>query len=939
MTSISFEYFKDEHSGWQKYRLDTSFFDHTSTVADIRSKVSEFLNLPRAHVLISLQHKHFLDDTESFNSLRLPKRTVLQTTDYSSLLPDFGFPLLIQATEQRGITIDQLRALRNLMHIRCSPGKETDNDKSLIKGWYDTYDEAHKPLYLEELNLYQANEWVIKPMTRADQGRGKSVPLLPHEVIDDLDGDAPPERPRLQPGGCSYVEAIAVRAEHQLPSWFVSHAWIEPVYFFVRCLEEHCHLRHLAGSTSFWVCAYANNQHMLDEDLTMDPRDSSFFRAMVACQKVVLLLDKDVTPFRRIWCCFEASVVVLAEEILGKPVLWDIGMVDRNGKPRILSDGVTEEDMDNRGGIAGKEWQQKSDREQPFPFETVLAQALRINIEDAAAAVILDRNRILNSIIRRDVSELDDEPFAGHAAYSRVNAKLHGLFAVAAWRQALPEAKAQLLDRLAQALREDTERKELRMNFQYSGDMNSKKMERLGSALPSGLERLTLNFDECHAIGNAGLTALAQGFGEQLVHLTLSFVNCTTLDDRGLAGLCKHLPVQLQVLHLDLTDCEQIGNGGLAALANALFQLGCLKTVTLNFCGCGRIGDDGLAFLAAKLGAAIETLDLNFMHCVHINNSGVASLAGGIVDMQSLRFFKIDLTFCTNITDAAAVTLVSALPSSLRNAELHLLHTGISRRACRSCETFADMQRWLEQMQVDGELDAMILDEPRVNHDSHTAAARPATPYPAAGHARAHGHGQEKKRAGRPPGKPNLSNSVKPENEQDEANNAADASAASLLPQSRILLPPPGQVQPPTGFILQPGIHGQSPAANLRPPRAACNQQLPATKNESDLPEDIRRHREQLRMSALRSHPLPPDLRSRLVAPAASRSPRSLPPVSLGQRHEVHGSKPSTSVKLPSTSQSGPWTSRTPRSGRDSRHHTALSSRDHPHLRTTSGWR
>ena len=54
----------------------------------------------------------------------------------------------------------------------------------------------------------------------------------------------------------------------------------EPVCKFLACLEQHALVRELSSSTFYWVCAYANNQHCVEEDIKSNPRSTSFYRAM-----------------------------------------------------------------------------------------------------------------------------------------------------------------------------------------------------------------------------------------------------------------------------------------------------------------------------------------------------------------------------------------------------------------------------------------------------------------------------------------------------------------------------------------------------------------------------------------------------------------------------------------------------------------------------------
>ena len=47
----------------------------------------------------------------------------------------------------------------------------------------------------------------------------------------------------------------------------------------------------VAGKRNTWVCAYANNQHELGTDIgSDDPRESSFYRALLLCDGVLLVL-------------------------------------------------------------------------------------------------------------------------------------------------------------------------------------------------------------------------------------------------------------------------------------------------------------------------------------------------------------------------------------------------------------------------------------------------------------------------------------------------------------------------------------------------------------------------------------------------------------------------------------------------------------------------
>ena len=53
---------------------------------------------------------------------------------------------------------------------------------------------------------------------------------------------------------------------------------------------------------------------------------------------VIVVLDEEATPFKRIWCCFEKAMV-----ILGKKLLLDFATVQR-GDPQLLTEGFATEE-------------------------------------------------------------------------------------------------------------------------------------------------------------------------------------------------------------------------------------------------------------------------------------------------------------------------------------------------------------------------------------------------------------------------------------------------------------------------------------------------------------------------------------------------------------------------------------------------------------------
>ena len=96
-------------------------------------------------------------------------------------------------TEERGISLGQLRAFYRHIEVSCER-----------EGWTDIHGQ---PLMPERTTLYDAVKYGIKPATEGRQS--------------------------------SYVEHIATDAAAQRPRWFVSHWWGHPVVNTLRCIEQH----------------------------------------------------------------------------------------------------------------------------------------------------------------------------------------------------------------------------------------------------------------------------------------------------------------------------------------------------------------------------------------------------------------------------------------------------------------------------------------------------------------------------------------------------------------------------------------------------------------------------------------------------------------------------------------------------------------------------
>lgn len=111
----------------------------------------------------------------------------------------------------------------------------------------------------------------------------------------------------------SWMEFVSgVGAKGRCPSYFVSHWWGHPIFSFVACCEDHAKLccprpdglrdTQAEAQTSYWICAYAIDQHEL-EQISPDPKDTSFKHAIRDADR----LESKTMPYTRNWCDFEIA--------------------------------------------------------------------------------------------------------------------------------------------------------------------------------------------------------------------------------------------------------------------------------------------------------------------------------------------------------------------------------------------------------------------------------------------------------------------------------------------------------------------------------------------------------------------------------------------------------------------------------------------------------
>jgi len=619
----------------------------------------------------------------------VPPRLKPDDLDFA-ILTGGRLPALIERVECRGLLPSQLRKLVSFMRERCSDG--------VIQGWYDDFS-GIPDINLSYINLYQVTFWVIKPLS------------APHR--------------------CSYVEAVAVNVEAQLPKWFVSHWWGETVVDFLACVETHQRLRALPEETAYWVCAYANNQHCLGAEIQVDPRETSFFKAMSACDGVLLVLDREATPFTRVWCCYEEAVAVSTHRLgEDKTLLLDIAsattwtdLKHRTYEAALITQGLTPEEEQIENEAAGNGHYYRAKREEQFPAHLIQKALDTIDMETSQASQDIDRTRILNSVAGRPLAELDMEPLKGHPEYARVNRQLRATLAVHGWLSAVLTERS--MRSYCEALREDTDRQTLSLSFAGCGAFTDARLVEVAQSLPASLRELSLVLTACEGITDVGLAGLAQGIAscKDLTQLQLNFGSCHSITDEGVAHIARSLGPGLVLLKLRFQHCKRIGDSGLTLLAKSLpakleclllnFNDGCefsedglnslagslskgvfsdlqlnmnhslrdsgllllarsipvtVTKLTLRLQRCEHLGDLGVAGLGKLLPAKLSCLDLYFSGCKGVGDEGLTGLAASLP--ATLRHLRLDCSRCEKVTDAGFSAVGRGLPSALESLVL-----------------------------------------------------------------------------------------------------------------------------------------------------------------------------------------------------------------------------------------------------------------------------
>ncbi|GFH50363.1 hypothetical protein CTEN210_06839 [Chaetoceros tenuissimus] len=335
-------------------------------------------------------------------------------------------------TEVRGITLRQLRAIIPLIKRRCEEEKWT---RKIYKDGKETGEE--EAITLENATLYDVNDYITKPFTEHSKK--------------------------------SFVETLPSTKGTQPPRWFVSHYWGETFLHTLACLEQMVkdfeindpdynhnvsRVRARGGEmvyndsaddfdpdasgggmtedTPIWICAFANNQHDLQSEITSNPADSAFAKAMnIANFRVISILDVKNQVYSRLWCMYELYLTLILSKqkgmdgVLAVYTYHEHEFKDFRGKT--IHKSVV-------GFVEGGPTNYASGYKESlthFPRER-LFKSLSVSIQNAKASREDDRKNILNAVVGRSGNAMELEPLKNHEnheMYEELNNNVRGVFA------------------------------------------------------------------------------------------------------------------------------------------------------------------------------------------------------------------------------------------------------------------------------------------------------------------------------------------------------------------------------------------------------------------------------------------------------------------------------------------------------------------------------
>eukprot|EP00931_Biecheleriopsis_adriatica_P118617 TRINITY_DN93978_c0_g1_i1.p1 TRINITY_DN93978_c0_g1~~TRINITY_DN93978_c0_g1_i1.p1 ORF type:complete len:847 (+),score=131.06 TRINITY_DN93978_c0_g1_i1:90-2630(+) len=178
----------------------------------------------------------------------------------------------LEKAQERGITLQQLYQLRNLVQSLCKV--------KLIR--HTRHKQEH--VTWAELDMYVICDEVIK----------KAIWFADPGMRDSIEKGAHPQ-------GYSWVEFVS--SQPQKPKIYISHYWGGKFRDFMRMVSRIKFDERMSIKDTIWICTFALNQ--FGEDFGDSLMKSPFAVSLEASELVVFMIDREAKSLTRSWCGFE----------------------------------------------------------------------------------------------------------------------------------------------------------------------------------------------------------------------------------------------------------------------------------------------------------------------------------------------------------------------------------------------------------------------------------------------------------------------------------------------------------------------------------------------------------------------------------------------------------------------------------------------------------
>mmetsp|Transcript_49928 Transcript_49928/g.107446 ORF Transcript_49928/g.107446 Transcript_49928/m.107446 type:complete len:670 (-) Transcript_49928:143-2152(-) len=415
----------------------------------------------------------------------------------------FRFQGYIDGAEHRAISLSQLQRLMDWSRDHCHR-------------WRDPL--TRLKVTIDSMTTYQVNHWVLKPATKKKD--------------------------------CSFTELLT--SQKQTPTWFVIQWWGEKLMELLTCIKAHTRLRGLPETTNFWMGAFANRQHSWEEEVEGGFKNSTMYKAMEMAQfRLFMTLDDKTdfkpaaTPLSRLWCNYEALMA------LDEPNCeLDIASL-YNGRPVILTRGLTASEQDSEVANPGTGYKQKESRERAFSLD-IIERALKTVIQHAETTVPEHRDLLLNSLVGKG---FDKPPPDDCEQYTKANKRLRALFALTFWRRVVhvsgDDSIKDLQLALTDAIRNDVWREVLNIDLSFMNGAANEKMTLLTRTLPPNLKELTLSLGSM-SLADEHIVALGAALPTGVEELDIKLDNNVDISNVGIANFMTNALPRLRRQSLSL---------------------------------------------------------------------------------------------------------------------------------------------------------------------------------------------------------------------------------------------------------------------------------------------------------------------------------------------------------------------------------------------------